>query len=244
MNRNKSASPPFFYIDFCFLLQFKQLQTFICSCFIFFIIYVIIFIRYLLSNFQKLNNPQNILYSSFQKRTRRNVMISTLEKLDYNLFCKIYDSTHSNKLIESFFFYIHLLSKYFFAITYAIFLIYIYVTGYLSPYCILIPFFTLVLSILLRQLIKRPRPYYKLSHKYSTLPNKTSYSCPSNHTMSSLIISFCIYTYFPYIGVCLIFLSILIAYSRIACGFHFPFDILTSFLICFIIVFIYFGLLS
>lgn len=171
-------------------------------------------------------------------------MLSTLEKLDQDLFCTIYDTTRSNKLTELFFFYIHSLSKYFFAITYTVFLIYIYVTGYLSPYCILIPFFTLLLSIVLRQLIKRKRPYYKLSHKYSTLPNKTSYSCPSNHTISSLIISFCIFTYFSHIGAFLIFLSILIAYSRIACGFHFPFDILISFFICFLIACLYFVILN
>lgn len=171
-------------------------------------------------------------------------MFDTLEKMDHNLFCTIYDSTHLNKLTELFFFYIHSLSKYFFAITYATFLMYIYITDCLSLYCILIPFFTLILSILLRQIIKRKRPYYKLSHKYPALPNKTSYSCPSNHTMSSLIISFCIFTYFGYIGVFLIFLSILVAYSRIACGFHFPFDILTSFFICFIIICLYFILLK
>ncbi len=55
-----------------------------------------------------------------------------------------------------------------------------------------------------------------------------SYSFPSNHASSSLIISYFILYINIYFGLFMLFLAVVTSFSRVARGYHYPFDILCS----------------
>lgn len=97
---------------------------------------------------------------------------------------------------------------------------------------ILVPAFTFLSTTILRKLIDRPRPYDTLG--YTPLLNykeNKGQSCPSRHTVSAFIIAIaCLYISLPLGIICLIFAGA-IAFSRVATGMHYIFDVTSAIII-------------
>ncbi len=159
--------------------------------------------------------------------------MKTLISIDKNLFLFIYNSTNSTQ-VKKVFNFITKISKPFFMLTYALLLLFLFITS--SPSLLIVfikPLFVLILCKILRKLINRKRPY--LVFKTLNLPKKEDASLPSNHTASSFIISFMFLYVYPPLGIIMIALAVLVSLSRIIIGIHFPLDILSGFLISLII---------
>ena len=114
---------------------------------------------------------------------------------------------------------------------YPLFLIYLYLISYKEiAKIILIPLVSFIILSIVRYLLNLPRPYEKYDIKPLYNKKTKGKSCPSRHTFSAFIISFCImYVSLP-LGVILTILSILLAISRVLCGIHFIRDILWGFI--------------
>lgn len=88
-----------------------------------------------------------------------------------------------------------------------------------------------VIAAVLKLAIQHPRPYVVLSNIHQLVTPTEPNSFPSGHTSSS----FSVVTVLSYVFrekkwlVCiLIFLSIMIAFSRIYCGMHYPLDLIVG----------------
>ncbi len=90
-----------------------------------------------------------------------------------------------------------------------------------------VPLLLICTSIALRKIIKRPRP--------ANSKKRGQNSFPSNHSASAIIIAgaccFAPVAPLPFIGVMLFCLALLTGLSRVACGLHYPADVLAGFLL-------------
>lgn len=106
---------------------------------------------------------------------------------------------------------------------------------------ILFPIFTgvfaWVIAYLLKSMIHAARPMEILSY-VSPLMVKDGYSFPSGHTTLFSALAFSIFFLNKKAGCVFILLTLLIGFSRIASGVHFPADILGGFLLGFAVSFL------
>jgi len=85
----------------------------------------------------------------------------------------------------------------------------------------------LINNMFLKNTIARPRPYNVVPGLTRLVPALTDYSFPSGHTGSSFAAAVIIALYMPKkYGVPALILAILIAFSRLYLGVHYPTDIL------------------
>lgn len=105
---------------------------------------------------------------------------------------------------------------------------------------LLIVFVILIfVNVFAKAIYYKPRPSMELVSVTTLLPEKTSSSFPSGHTL--IVVAGAIISWFRLkriIALLLILESSLVAYSRIYLGFHYPFEIFTSILISASITFI------
>lgn len=118
-------------------------------------------------------------------------------------------------------------SKVFFII-YGLGIVYLALTlPYTLIYFLGIPGFTLGLVSLLRDVIKRPRPFDTLKVKPS-LEHESGGSFPSKHSSSAMIIALSFFFINPSLGALLILLAFITGASRVFTGVHYPMDVLAG----------------
>lgn len=122
----------------------------------------------------------------------------------------------------------HFISRY---SAYAFFAVYLFAGLYLlhvrSKWIILficVPLANLIISFLIRAIVKRERPCTALNLQV-LYEEKKSYSFPSNHTASSAIIAFACLPVNYYLGVVVFILAVFTSLSRLFLASHYPSDI-------------------
>ena len=104
--------------------------------------------------------------------------------------------------------------------------------------CVWIPFLALCVTLFLRKIIHRPRPYQTFDIEIQ-VGRKEKFSFPSNHSASASIIAItCLYCYFP-LGIFMCALALFTGISRILTGVHYPSDVLAGFVLSSIIGLLY-----
>ena len=100
----------------------------------------------------------------------------------------------------------------------------------------MIVLFSLLLSDIIEFFYHHPRPFQlDLGHKL--IGHGSSSSFPSQHTLTIVIISFSyLLAGFKKIGIIGLIFSAIVGLSRVFVGVHFPFDVIGSFVIGFILV--------
>lgn len=90
----------------------------------------------------------------------------------------------------------------------------------------------LIDNVLLKNLIARTRPYDVVAGLNSLIGVQKDYSFPSGHTGSSFAVAVVLYKMLPKIaGIPAIILAMLIGFSRLYVGVHYPSDVLCGLLI-------------
>ncbi len=162
-----------------------------------------------------------------------------LTNLDEKLFIQTFTFCNKTPKRTKVFEVLNTTSKPLFIIIYTICVFLLFKTNNpVLPTFIFYPALLLGINLVLRQTFKRQRPFKNTHFQNINSQNKklnlnnigesSSYSFPSNHASSSLIISFFILYVNVYFGLIMIFLAIITSFSRVARGYHYPFDILCS----------------
>lgn len=154
--------------------------------------------------------------------------INTLKIMDEKLFSHIYLMCNKTQKRTLFFDNLNTLSKPFFIIVFIFYCIFLYRLQ--NPYLytfIILPLILLLINIILRKTLKRTRPYNNSNLNLSNLSQSNSFSLPSNHASSSIVISLFIIPINP-LGYILLILAFITSFSRLARGYHYPCDIALS----------------
>lgn len=94
----------------------------------------------------------------------------------------------------------------------------------------------LVVNVLLKHLINRIRPYEVVDGLTSEIPKVWDSSFPSGHSVASWMIAVIIFMHFPRrYGIFALIMAVLISFSRLYLGVHYPTDVLAG-IICGIIL--------
>lgn len=83
-------------------------------------------------------------------------------------------------------------------------------------------------EMLIKNIVKRPRPYEGVTGIQLLIPKLSSYSFPSGHTLSSFAAAFVIFKYMRKWAIPAFILAVLIAFSRNYLYVHYPFDVLAG----------------
>ncbi len=159
--------------------------------------------------------------------------------MDNNLFLRIYNFGQKNKGLYNIAFNIMQASALFFVAAYLFLLVFAFI--YVKDKLILImlvPFFCISVNKILRNIIKRKRPYLRNNIKLN-FQREDKFSLPSNHACSAMIISLSYFMIFKSIGILLILCAFLTGFSRIVVGIHYPLDIGMGFFVAIIFSLIY-----
>ena len=107
-----------------------------------------------------------------------------------------------------------------------------------------VPLICAITSYCLRFMIKRQRPYKKYKYKLRYgLVKKNSYSFPSNHSVSSVVISMALlYAGVPF-WLPVLILAFLTGLSRVFSGLHYPSDVLFGWMLAIFFGFVGFYIL-
>ncbi len=156
------------------------------------------------------------------------IKINIIE-LDRKLLTKIYSYCNKSKDQSRLFEKLNTFSKPLFLIIYGFYVVYLFFSkNQIIATFIFYPFILLVLNIILRKVFKRQRPFKDKNLNLQGIGESKSYSLPSNHASSSIVISLFIYYINPYVATIVLFLAILTSFCRVARGYHYPLDILFS----------------
>jgi undecaprenyl-diphosphatase len=85
-----------------------------------------------------------------------------------------------------------------------------------------------VLYLLIKRATGRPRPYAHCADFRARAPALDQFSFPSGHTVHATAFTLLLLSYYPVAGVALAPLSLLIIWSRVALGLHYPSDVLAG----------------
>ena len=79
-----------------------------------------------------------------------------------------------------------------------------------------------------KPLIQRIRPCNVFENVHLLLENKTSWSMPSNHAANFFAVATILAWFYRKYRFCFFFFAVLVAYSRVAVGVHYPFDVISG----------------
>lgn len=87
----------------------------------------------------------------------------------------------------------------------------------------------LINNYLIKNLVARPRPFTKLAELTILIPKPGEFSFPSGHTSASFAAATVFYRHLPKkLGVPAMILAVLIGFSRLYVGVHYPTDVLAG----------------
>lgn len=155
--------------------------------------------------------------------------------IDRKLFFGIYNFADRNKIVKNLGIFLAKYSQKIFIIIYILGMIPAFRTNVntLARF-VLIPLVTLFYNSFLRYKINRQRPFVKEGIT-PFIEHEKSGSCPSNHGASAMIIALGFMMINVYISSVLIVLAVITGVSRVVVGVHYPFDIIISWIIAFVI---------
>jgi undecaprenyl-diphosphatase len=162
-----------------------------------------------------------------------------INKIDQKLFFRLYNFTVSHELVSKLAVFITKFSSKFFSI------IYFAVGGWLiynsDPRLrtfIFIPAAVYLLVKLIPGLYNRRRPFAEYGLQ-NLVKQREDHAFPSTHTASSLIISLVVLKISFELGIIMLVLAVITAFTRIMVGVHYPSDILGGWLIALMLYFLF-----
>jgi len=152
--------------------------------------------------------------------------------MDKKLFLFLFDISKRNKVVYCVSKFIAKISYFIFLVIYVLGAVYILINHNFNTLIkyILVPAFVLFLNTYLRKIIKRNRPFNEFEIK-NTIYHKSSYSFPSNHSACAMVISIAeMFLNFKF-GLLCVVLAFFTGLSRVFTGLHFPFDVISGWII-------------
>lgn len=131
-----------------------------------------------------------------------------------------------------------LLSNYFIFMILPVFLyLFFFISQRLALRALLSASFAWAVAVIIKELFYFPRPYI-LSHRLPLAGIWLDGSFPSGHTALAFAFSFSVFLFRPRLGGWLLFISTIIAFSRVASAVHRPLDIAAGIIIAFAVALI------
>ncbi|MGM0548639.1 MAG: phosphatase PAP2 family protein [Bacillota bacterium] len=156
-----------------------------------------------------------------------------IKRFDQKIFLSIYNYTQRHKLLKKSAIFSSKLGAKLFSIIYFLTAVQLFYQA--NPQIrtfILVPAAVYLLLKLIPVFYNRQRPFVELEIK-KLIKQRQDHSFPSNHAASSLVIALVFLEINFVLGFWLILVSILISFSRIMLGVHYPSDILAAWILAF-----------
>ena len=101
-------------------------------------------------------------------------------------------------------------------------------TGYAAALSLI--FGAIVTNLLLKNIVARPRPFAEIEALIPMITKPKDFSFPSGHTTASFAVALVMLRMLPKkFGIPAVVLAVLVAFSRLYLGVHYPTDVLTGF---------------